>query len=143
MVPSSYMEGMATTYTPSLAADGGLHEARFDLGDIGHIKNDAGTSVYLLQDEEITAQIAGYGYNEGVARCADSCCTRTAQEPDLYEDEAKTKVEWRKRQDAWMYLAKRLRSRAGAPVSTELQVPITVAAGVTNAVAGSLYLGLP
>lgn len=131
-----------SNYNPALAADGGLNEARFDLGDIGHIKDDAGASVYILKDAEITALITGYGYNEGVAKCADSCGIRTAQEPDLYEDEAKTKVEWRKRQDAWMYLAKRLRSRVSTP-STEVQTPITVAAGVTNAVSGSTYLGLP
>lgn len=129
------------SYSEALSADGSFNQARFDLGDVGHIKDDGGTAVFILKDSEILAQITGFGYKEGVARCADSCCTRTAQEPDLYEDEGRAKVQWSERQRAWKYLATRLRSGAGEQ-ATSTQVPITVAAGVTNPVCGSTSLGI-
>ena len=133
---------MSQTYDPTHSSDGGLNEARFDLGDIGHIKDDTGAAVYLLQDAEITGKIATYGYNEGVAQCAESCVMRTAQEPDLYEDEQKTRVQWTKRQGAWEYLAARLRSRIGAPATATL-TPITVAAGVTAGPSNAGMIGIP
>lgn len=104
---------MATTYNPALSADGGLNEARFDLGDVGHIKSDTGSPIYILQDEEITARITKYGYREGVARAAESCITRSAQLPDVYEDDSQTRVEWKTRMDAWKSLIKRLRDNVG------------------------------
>lgn len=131
-----------STYAPNLAADEGLNQARMELGDVGHIVDDAGDQQWILKDVEITALIAGYGYSEGVAKCADSCITRCAQQPDLYEDESQARVEWKSRIQAWKYLAARLRSKVGEK-ETATETPMTAVGQAINNPSGFDKLGLP
>lgn len=94
---------MAATYDATDLQGSELFRARFALGD-----TDVANA--LLQDEEIEAQIAMYGYAEGVALCCDGLVTRFAQDPDEASDEGGVKVVWRERIAAWKDLAKRLRA---------------------------------
>lgn len=101
---------MATTYDGTAIGSSSKDRARHLLGDTGILKDEAGSAVWLMSDEEIAALIATFGFNEGVAQCADGLSVRFAQSPDSYKDEAGVEVSWGERIDAWQNLAARLRS---------------------------------
>lgn len=95
----------------ALKTDPVMH-ARYMLGDTGRLKDDAGATVWLLDQEEIQGLIDLNGFNEGVAQLADGLVTRFAQDPDKYADEGGVETEWTERIKAWKELAKSLRSGA-------------------------------
>lgn len=110
---------MANSYDPSVLATDAVMRARYLLGDTGRLKDDAGATVWLIDQEEIAGLLAGApAFNEGVAQCADGLATRFAQEPNKYRDEAGVEIDWRDRVRTWLDLANRLRS--GEVANTEV-----------------------
>lgn len=114
---------MANNYDPNSAAD--RDRARRDLGDTGTLLDEEGAAVWYHSDELIAAQIAAFGYNEGIAQLADGLRVRFSQEPEILQEETTgLRLELKARIDALLEVARRLRSSASV---------------VTTAVQGSAY----
>lgn len=105
---------MAAGYDPSGLKTSIVYQARFQLGDKGQLRDEAGDQVWLLQDEEIQSNLELFGYNEGVARVADALAVQYAQEPSEYQDEGGVKVKWADRIQTWRSLAALLRTPSAA-----------------------------
>lgn len=101
---------MANSYDKATLSSDPVMRARYMLGDTGRLKDDAGATVWLLDQEEIDALITTFGFSEGVAQLADGLAVRFAQEPDKYADEGGVEIEWSSRINAWQSLANRLRT---------------------------------
>ena len=113
---------MATSYDPTLSTP--KDHVRLLLGDNGV---DGGS--YLLQDEEINANVTALGFNLAVAQLAESLATRFAQYPDETDTAGGTRLSWRTRVSAWQTLAKTMRTQ-GASADPTKQAPIRKAARV-------------
>ncbi len=111
-------------YRSDLLLSSPKDRARFQLGDTGVLKDEAGAVVWLVSDEEIGSFVALFGYAEGVAQIADALTVRFAQEPTLYQDEGGVKVEWGKRFEAWARLAQSLRTNATKTVGANPGAPL-------------------
>ena len=110
---------MATTYNPTTITPSAKDRARKLLGDTGV---DGG--VFLLQDEEIIAEVNALGFNEGVAQLALGLASRFAQYPDEVDTPGGTTTKWTERVAAWKDLAKSIRL---APDPTDARPRKTVA----------------
>ena len=111
---------MTNSYDKAALKTDPVMRARLQLGDTGRLKDDAGATVWMLEQDEIDAMVVTFGYSEGVAVLADSLAVRFAQEPDRYTDESGVAVVWTQRIKEWSDLADKLRS---GDVSVDVSVP--------------------
>ena len=81
-------------------------QARFYVGDTDLTKPP------LLFDEEYDAAIARHPYNIALAMCLESLANKFSAMPDEYDETGRIKVSWRKRGEAWLANARRLRDES-------------------------------
>ena len=98
------------SFDPTLAPTVPLHRARRLLSDVGDLKAEDGSTVWHYSDEEVVGWITADGFNEGVAKLAQSLATKYAQEPVKYRDDGGTDVDFGPRIKQLNDLAIQLRS---------------------------------
>lgn len=110
---------MATTFdfNPELAPTDPLHRARRLLADVGEIVDEMGVPVWQYSNEEISGWITADGFNEGVAKLAQSLATKFAQEPVTYKDDGGIEIDFRERIKTLRELAADLRRNISAEVN--------------------------
>ena len=98
------------TFDPTLAPTDPVHRARRLLSDVGELKDITGAVVWNYSNEEIQGWITVDGFNEGVAKLAQSLATKFAQEPVKYSDDGGVAIDFGPRIDTLRNLARDLRS---------------------------------
>lgn len=109
---------MPLTYTflEESAATVPLHRARRLLSDVGELTDEDGGRAWNYSDEEVQGWIDVDGFNEGVAKLAQSLAIKFSQEPVKYRDDGGVEYDFGPRIATLKALAKDLRSNISREV---------------------------
>ena len=132
------MATLTFDFKPELAPSTPLYRARRLLSDVGEMKDMTGATVWNYSNEEVQGWIDVDGFNEGVAKLAQSLATKFAQEPVSYRDDGGVAIDFAPRIKQLQELAKALRSN----VSRELTLGVGAAVFMGGQLSGPSLKGL-
>lgn len=106
------------SFDPTLAPTIPLDRARRLLFDTGEMTDENGVAVWHYSNEEVSGWITADGFNEGVAKLAQSLATKFAQEPVRYRDDGGVDYDFGPRIAQLNLLASQLRSNISREIPT-------------------------